>query len=132
MKKVLLGDVAVVTGAARGIGREIALTLAQAGAKVVVCDILEDETADPTHKKIIESGGKSSFVKLDVTDFEQVQNTFKKIESDHGGLHILVNNAGINDDQLMGRMKPDNWKKVLDINLNGCFNTCRSVVPNNA
>jgi 3-oxoacyl-[acyl-carrier protein] reductase len=125
-EKVLSGNVAVVTGAARGIGREIAISLAKAGAEVIVCDVIKDEADDATHKIITQAGQKAEFIELDVSDFERVSDAFKKIESDCGGLHILINNAGVTDDQLMGRMKPANWNKVIDVNLNGCFNTCRA------
>jgi 3-oxoacyl-[acyl-carrier protein] reductase len=118
----LEGKTAIVTGGSRGIGAAVALRLARDGAGVVVADLEEGET---TREKILAEGGTATFVELDVADFDAVKQTFREADKSFGGIHILVNNAGINRDQLMGRMDPEQWRKVMETNLNGCFNCCR-------
>ncbi len=123
--KELEGKVAVVTGATRGIGREVAIALGRAGAVTVVVDNV-GPGKDPTHELIREAGGRAHFKKLDVADFKAAQDAMKETEKEMGGLYILVNNAGVTADQVTGRMKPAQWKKVMDTNLGGGFNCCRA------
>ncbi|MFO8058888.1 MAG: 3-oxoacyl-[acyl-carrier-protein] reductase [bacterium] len=118
----LAGKVAVVTGGSRGIGGSIALRLSEDGAHVVVADV---EAGDRTEERIRSEGGSASFVKLDISDFEAVKEAFQEVESSYGGIHVLVNNAGVNRDQVLARMKPEQWRKVVEVNLGGCFNCCR-------
>ncbi len=116
----LTGQVAVVTGATRGIGRGVATALAAAGARVAMLgrnEALLDEGA----AAIREKGGEARVYTVDVADAEAVQTVFKAIVADFGALDILVNNAGITRDNILLRMKPDEWKDVLDTNLNGVF-----------
>lgn len=112
-------QVAVVTGAARGIGRSIALRLASGGAAVVCTDVMDPaETVGS-----IESAGGAAFgVVFDVTDPEASAAMVASVHDTHGRLDVLVNNAGVTRDQLLIRMKGSDWRTVLDINLDGVFN----------
>ena len=113
------GDqVAVVTGGARGIGAEIARRLARGGAMVVCADVLD---TSGIVDEIVGAGGAAEGRNLDVTDGEAAAEAIRAIHGDHGRLDILVNNAGITRDQLLIRMKPEDWDLVLDINLDGVF-----------
>ncbi len=111
--------VAVITGASRGIGREIARRLARGGAVAVCADVLD---LAETVALIEGEGGRAEGVTLDVTANEAAGETIRQIAERHGRLDILVNNAGITRDQLLVRMKVEDWRKVLEINLDGAFN----------
>jgi len=112
-------QVAVVTGAARGIGRSIAQRFARGGAMVVCTDVM-----DPAEsvEAITSAGGSAVGMVFDVTDSQAAAEAVAAIHSAHERLDILVNNAGITRDQLLIRMKTEDWRTVLDINLNGVFN----------
>jgi 3-oxoacyl-[acyl-carrier protein] reductase len=112
------GQVAVITGAARGIGAEIARRLTSGGAHVIVADVLD--TAEIV-EEITAAGGSTEGRSVDVTDTEAAADAVKAVHADHGRLDILVNNAGITRDQLLVRMKPEDWDLVLRINLDGVF-----------
>jgi 3-oxoacyl-[acyl-carrier protein] reductase len=112
------GQVAVITGGARGIGAEIARKLAAGGAHVVCADVLD---TDEIVAEITSAGGSAEGRPVDVTDTEAAAGAVKAIHADHGHLDILVNNAGITRDQLLVRMKPEDWDLVLRINLDGVF-----------
>ncbi len=116
---VLSDQIALVTGAARGIGATIAEKLASEGAHVVCADLL---SCEETRDRILASGGKAEARELDVSKHEAAATLIKEIHSEHGRLDILVNNAGITRDQLLIRMKPEDWALVLKINLEGAFN----------
>jgi len=126
MDRVLSAKVAMVTGAQRGIGRAIAFALSDAGATVVVADVVEDSGEDATHNAIARAGGKAAFVKMDVSDFENTKEVMTEVAEELGGIQVLVNNAGITRDQMAGRMKPEDFRKVIDVNLTGCWNCCRT------
>ena len=118
------GQVAIITGGARGIGAEIARRLARGGATVMCVDVLETaEIVDEIGK----AGGAAEGRHLDVTDADQAAGCIKDIHDAHGRIDILVNNAGITRDQLLVRMKPEDWNLVLDINLDGVFKVTQPV-----
>ena len=112
------GQVAVVTGAARGIGREIAERLARGGAAVVCTDVMDPAEAVAA---IEAAGGTAEGLVFDVTDGEAAAAAVADIHQRHGRLDILINNAGITRDGLLIRMKTDDWRAVLGINLDGVF-----------
>jgi 3-oxoacyl-[acyl-carrier protein] reductase len=120
----LNGQVAIVTGASRGIGRAIAVKLAAQGAAVVVTATTETGAAK-TAEEIVAAGGKALAVKVDVSVAADVEGLFKKGVEAFGKVDILVNNAGITKDGLLLRMKEEDWDAVLDVNLKGCFNCTR-------
>jgi 3-oxoacyl-[acyl-carrier protein] reductase len=114
----LKDKVALITGASQGIGRDTALALAQAGAKVAVAARNEEKLASLVNE-IESAGGAALAVKMDVADGEQVKAGFKQVLDKFGRLDILVNNAAITRDGLSMRMKPDDWEAVLKTNLTG-------------
>jgi 3-oxoacyl-[acyl-carrier protein] reductase len=116
----LSGQPAIVTGAARGLGRAIAQTLAAAGAKVACVDV-NMETLGETVKIIRDAGGTAEAIACDVTDSSRVGEAVDQVVKLWGGLQILVNNAGITRDNVILRMKDEQWDAVLNINLRGTF-----------
>ncbi len=123
----LEGRVAIVTGAARGIGKAIAETLAQRGANVVVVD-LRMKLAEETAKEITaKTGADAIALEADVSDRESVNAMIKSALEKFGKIDILVNNAGITRDGLIMRMKEEDWDMVLDINLKGAFNCAQAL-----
>ncbi len=116
----LEGKIALVTGGARGIGKEIALVLAKEGANIALCDVNLEE-AEKTVKEIQDLGRESLAFKADVTDLKQVQDIVDKILDKFKRLDILINNAGITRDGLILRMSEEDWDKVIAVNLKGCF-----------
>ena len=120
----LTGQVAVVTGASRGIGRAVALKLAGEGAAVVVT-ATSIEAAQRTADEIGAAGGKALALKVDVSVAAEVEVLFKEAVAAFGRLDILVNNAGITKDGLLLRMKEADWDAVMDVNLKGAFNCTR-------
>jgi 3-oxoacyl-[acyl-carrier protein] reductase len=123
----LRGQVALVTGAGRGIGRAIALELAAAGAEVVVNYASSEQAAADTVAAIGDAGGRAWSHRADVSDEEQVEAMVKAIQERSGALQVLVNNAGITRDGLMLRMKTADWRAVIDLNLTGVFLCSRAV-----
>src|ERR1700675_2067252 len=124
----LKDKVAVVTGASQGIGRDTALTLAEAGAKVAVAARNEEELATLVNE-ITAAGCEAFAVKMDVADAEQVKAGFKQVLEKFGRLDILVNNAAITRDGLAMRMKPDDWEAVLRTNLTGAHWCIQQALP---
>ena len=122
----LEGRVALVTGGSRGIGRAIALRLAQEGADVAVCARTEG-TAQKTAEEIAALGVRSLGRAVDVSDMEQAAVLVTEVVAEFGGINILVNNAGITRDSLFLRMKEEEWDDVLDINLKGAFACSKAV-----
>jgi len=122
----LTDKVAVVTGASRGIGRTIAMRLASQGA--VVCAAARRDNARETAGAITAAGGRADAYALDVTDGAAVTAFFEAVTAQHGRVDVLVNNAGITRDQLMLRMKRQDWDAVLDTNLTGAFTCVQGVL----
>ena len=123
----LAGKVALVTGAAQGIGRAIALLLAQNGADIVVSDI-NLEKAEETVKEIRAIGPKAMAVKVDVSNLSDVERMVEDIIEKLAKIDILVNNAGITRDKLILRMTEEDWDAVLGVNLKGTFNCTKTVI----
>jgi 3-oxoacyl-[acyl-carrier protein] reductase len=124
----LKDKVAVVTGASQGIGRDTALALAQAGAKVVVA-ARNDAKLATLVDEIVARGGEAFAVKLDVADADQVKAGFKQIVEKFGRLDILVNNAAVTRDGLAMRMKKEDWEAVLQTNLTGAHFCIQQALP---
>lgn len=123
----LKGKIALVTGAAQGIGKEIALALVRAGADVVISDV-NLEGAEGAAKEIEAIGCKSLAVKANVANFSEVDEMINKTIEKFGRIDILVNNAGITRDNLIVRMKEEDWDLVIDINLKGTFNCIKAAI----
>lgn len=123
---MLTGKVALVTGASRGIGRAIALKLAADGCNVVVNYAGSEAAAAETVAKIKELGREAIMVKANVSSVDDVNDMFKTALETFGQIDILVNNAGITRDNLMMRMKEDEWDDVIDTNLKGVFNCIKA------
>ncbi|HEY9798960.1 MAG TPA: 3-oxoacyl-[acyl-carrier-protein] reductase [Leptolyngbyaceae cyanobacterium] len=123
----LRGQVAVVTGASRGIGRAIALELANYGATVVVNYASSSTAADSVVAEITNAGGEAIALQADVSKADQVDNFINTVVDKFKRIDILVNNAGITRDNLLLRMKPEDWQAVIDLNLTGVFLCTRLV-----
>ena len=126
MNSAFEGQVALVTGASRGIGAAIALELAQRGMKVIGTATTDDGAARITAQLSAHNGCKG--VKLDVNDGPAAEALVDAIVKEHGSLHVLVNNAGITRDMLAMRLKDDDWDAVLDTNLKAVFRMSRAVM----
>lgn len=114
----LENKVAIVTGASRGLGKGIAMKLAQEGAKVVIADMLPAEQAV---EEIRAAGGTACYFCVNMSEQEQVVNLVKFAIDTYGTLDIMVNNAGINRDGMLHKMSKENWDLVINVNLNGTF-----------
>lgn len=117
----LEGKVALVTGGSRGIGRAIALRIAEQGALVYINYVSRPDAALEVQKAILAAGGKAEVVGFDVANADQATEKIASIVKESGSLDILINNAGITRDGLMARMKETDWDMVLDTNLKGAF-----------
>ncbi len=122
------GKIALVTGAGRGIGREIAVSFASLEANVIIADI-EEGSSPTTAEEIKNNGGHAKFFRIDVSKAEEVNEAVKKIIEQYGKIDILVNNAGITKDNLMMRLKEEEWDHVLNVNLKGAFNMSKAILP---
>ncbi|HMS85641.1 MAG TPA: 3-oxoacyl-[acyl-carrier-protein] reductase [Nitrospira sp.] len=123
----LQGRIAIVTGAAQGIGRAIAETLAQAGADIAIAD-LDPSRATETVAAVEKLGGKTLNLKVNVADTNDTKAMVEQVLKAWGKVDILINNAGITRDGLLLRMKDEDWNLVLQINLNGTFNCTKAVL----
>ncbi len=119
------GRVAVVTGSSRGIGRAIAEDLASRGAKVVINYNSNSAAADEVVQQITDNGGEAIAVQANVADFEQAEALIKAAVDAFGQIDILVNNAGITRDNIIARLKEDDWDAVIGTNLKSAWNCCK-------
>lgn len=124
---MLTNKVALVTGGSRGIGRAIAIALAERGAKVAVNYAGREDAANETVSIIQKNGGEAIAIKANVADYEEVEQMVKRVIETFGSLDILVNNAGITRDNLILRMKEADWDDVINTNLKGVFNCTKAV-----
>ena len=118
---------ALVTGGSRGIGKAIALQLGKS-FNVVVGYSSSKDSGDKVVAEIINSGGTASTVEIDVTNIESIENAFTTIEKEYGGVDVLVNNAGITKDNILPRLKEDDWNDVIDTNLSGSYRTSQRAI----
>ncbi len=121
----LNGKVAIVTGAARGIGQAVAVRLASAGADIALCDV-QAGWLDETAGRIAELGRRAEKYAVDVSSSADVEAAISQIHQDFGHIDVLVNNAGITKDGLLARMSEQDWDAVLNVNLKGAFLFCKA------
>ena len=126
---LLAGKTALVTGAARGIGKALALKFAAEGANVAFTDLAIDENGKQTEQELLDLGVKAKGYASNAADFAQTEEVVKQIKEDFGSIDILVNNAGITKDGLMMRMSEAQWDAVIAVNLKSAFNFIHAVLP---
>ena len=127
--KLLEGKVALVTGAARGIGKSIALRYASEGADIAFTDLVIDENGRATEEEIRALGVRVKGYASNAASFDEAHKTVEEVVKDFGGIDILVNNAGITKDVLMLRMSEAQWDAVIAVNLKSAFNFVHACVP---
>lgn len=125
---LLEGKIAIVTGASRGIGKEIARSFIAQGATVAFTYRSSEEQALALEEELTENGGVAKGFKSDAAKFEDAKNLVKEVVESFGKVDIVVNNAGITDDTLLMRMTEDQWDRVIDVNLKSCFNLTKAVM----
>ncbi len=123
-----MGKVALITGATRGIGKQIALTLAKEGYDIAINYRKENEDLENTKKELAEIGVEVLAVQGDVSNYEDCERFVKQVIEKFGHIDVLVNNAGITRDSLLIRMKEEDFKQVVDTNLGGTFNVTKNVI----
>ena len=121
--------VAIVTGSSRGIGKQCALAFAEAGAKLVLNYVSNQEAAEITAEEVAAVGSEAIIVQADVKDFEACQALGEEAIKQYGKVDFLVNNAGINRDITFSRMSQEEWSEVINTNLGALFNMSKAVVP---
>lgn len=126
---LLEGKTALITGAARGIGKALALKFAAEGANIAFTDLVIDENGKATEDEIKALGVKCVGYASNAADFAQTEEVVKKIHEDFGRIDVLVNNAGITKDGLMMRMSEGQWDAVISVNLKSAFNFIHAVLP---
>ncbi len=127
--KLLEGKTALVTGAARGIGKAIAMRFAEEGANIAFTDLKIDENVKATEKEIAAVGVKVKGYASNAADFDDTHKVVEQIKEDFGVIDILVNNAGITRDGLMMRMSEQQWDMVINVNLKSAFNFTHALTP---
>jgi len=127
--KLLEGKTAIITGAARGIGKSLAITFAKHGADIAFTDIAIDDNVKSLEKELTDLGVKAKGYASDASKFQESQDLVKTIVEDFGKVDILINNAGITRDTLFMRMSEDQWDLVLNVNLKSAFNLTKAVTP---
>ena len=125
----LAGKVALVTGGARDVGREISLTLAREGAAVAVNYMHSKAEADAVVVEIAGLGGRAAAYPADVADYAAVGRMIDRIVAELGRLDVVVNNAGYVEAKLFLETKPEEWKRQVDVDLYGVFNVCHAAAP---
>lgn len=125
--KLLQGKTALVTGGNRGIGKVIALRFAEEGANVAFTDVVYDDNSIALEKELASFGVKAKGYKADASSFSESEAVVNQIAEEFGGIHILVNNAGITRDGLLMRMTEEDWDLVIKVNLKSCFNYTKAV-----
>ena len=126
---LLTGKTALVTGAARGIGKAVALRLAEEGANIAFTDLVIDENGKATEAEIAAKGVKCQGYASNAANFAETEEIVKKVHADFGSIDILVNNAGITKDGLMMRMSEAQWDAVIAVNLKSAFNFIHACTP---
>ena len=126
---LLTGKTALITGAARGIGKAIALKFAEEGANIAFTDLVIDDNGKETEKEIQKIGVKCKGYASNAADFAQTEDVVKLVKEEFGSIDILVNNAGITKDGLMMRMTENQWDAVIAVNLKSAFNFIHSCLP---
>ncbi|MBR4389410.1 MAG: 3-oxoacyl-[Prevotella sp.] len=126
---LLQGKTALITGAARGIGKAIALKFAEEGANVAFTDLVIDENGKATEQEIAAKGVKAKGYASNAADFAQTEQVVSQVKEEFGAIDILVNNAGITKDGLMMRMSEAQWDAVIAVNLKSAFNFIHAVTP---
>ena len=126
---LLTGKTALITGAARGIGKAIALKFAEEGANIAFTDLVIDENGEATKKEIEAKGVKCQAYASNAANFEETAEVVGKVHADFGSIDILVNNAGITKDGLMMRMTEAQWDAVIAVNLKSAFNFIHACTP---
>jgi len=124
----LADKVAIVTGGAQGIGEAVAETLARQGAHVVVADLQAEKAKAVAQRIAADTGQRALAVQVDVSNGDSAKAMVDQTIAEFGRVDILVNNAGITRDDLLMRMKEDDWDMVINVNLKGAFNCCRAVI----
>ncbi|MCE5178614.1 MAG: 3-oxoacyl-[acyl-carrier-protein] reductase [Porphyromonadaceae bacterium] len=127
--KLLEGKTALITGAARGIGKAIAMKFASEGANIAFTDLVIDETGEATEHEIASLGVKCKGYASNAANFEETHKVVDQIMQDFGRIDILINNAGITKDGLMMRMSEQQWDAVINVNLKSAFNFVHAVTP---
>ncbi len=127
--KLLEGKTAVITGAARGIGKAIAVKFASEGANVAFTDLVYDEKAQEVEKELASYGVQAKGYASNAANFNDTQEVINKIVADFGKIDILINNAGITKDTALKRMTEDQWDAVIAVNLKSVFNFTKAVQP---
>ena len=127
--KLLEGKVAIITGAARGIGKAIALKFASEGADIAFTDLNIDDNAKKTEAEIAALGVKVKAYASNAANFEETHTVVEEILKDFGHIDVLINNAGITKDGLMMRMSEQQWDDVINVNLKSAFNFIHAVTP---
>lgn len=129
MDNMMKGKTVLITGAARGIGKAVALKLASEGADVAFTDLIIDEVAQETEKELLALGVNAKGYASNAADFAQTEEVVGKIKEDFGKIDVLVNNAGITRDGLLLRMTEQQWDSVMEVNLKSAFNFVHAVLP---
>lgn len=121
--------IALITGGSRGIGKEVAKKFAKEGYNIVINYVSDNTNIQELEKEFEELGAEVLLIKTDVTSFEECENMVKDAIQKFGKIDVVVNNAGITKDNLLMRMKEEEFDKVIDVNLKGTFNVTKSVIP---